>query len=115
MHIQMHTQYHLLNVHVHVHVGCVREFTAEEVKVATDDFTNEIGRGGFGTVFRGTLKHLAVAVKVLNKVHMGGLCACASPCDCGVCACLPAPGRIGWLRAYHRREAAAGGGGTDKV
>ena len=71
---------------------CVREFNAREVKAATDDFSSEVGRGGFGTVFRGTFKHLPVAVKVLNKVSQGGqplLCGWSRDVMCAVC--LPVP------------------------
>lgn len=40
----------------------------DALKVATDNFSNVIGRGGFGVVYRGSYHHVDVAVKVLNKV-----------------------------------------------
>ena len=46
------------------------EFTHEEVRKATDSFSsaNLIGEGGFGKVYKGTLRFTAVAIKVLNPV-----------------------------------------------
>ena len=42
-------------------------FKLAEVKGATGYFDKEkiVGKGGFGEVFRGVLRHTAVAVKVL--------------------------------------------------
>ncbi len=42
----------------------VRAYSYDQVKNATNDFANEIGSGGFGHVYRGTLRDDAVAVKV---------------------------------------------------
>eukprot|EP00270_Netrium_digitus_P021960 TRINITY_DN9660_c0_g2_i4.p1 TRINITY_DN9660_c0_g2~~TRINITY_DN9660_c0_g2_i4.p1 ORF type:complete len:545 (+),score=192.71 TRINITY_DN9660_c0_g2_i4:210-1637(+) len=46
-----------------------RQYTYEEIKAATDNFSpsRKLGEGGFGTVFSGTLHHTAVAVKVLKN------------------------------------------------
>ncbi len=45
-------------------------FKHEDLLLATNGFakTNIVGKGGFGSVFRGKLRHAAVAVKVLNEV-----------------------------------------------
>ncbi|XP_010027353.2 LOW QUALITY PROTEIN: G-type lectin S-receptor-like serine/threonine-protein kinase LECRK1 [Eucalyptus grandis] len=47
-----------------------RSFTYEELKRVTKDFAEEIGRGAFGTVYKGTLLNSleVVAVKKLEKV-----------------------------------------------
>ena len=45
-------------------------FTIRELKEATGDFdpTKVVGKGGFGEVYRGKLRHTDVAIKVLNDV-----------------------------------------------
>ncbi len=42
----------------------VRAYSYDQVRNATNNFANEIGSGGFGHVYRGTLGDDAVAVKV---------------------------------------------------
>ena len=46
------------------------KFTKEQIKVATDDFSQErvIGKGGYGTVYQRYINCTLVAVKVLNEV-----------------------------------------------
>ncbi|XP_078433916.1 U-box domain-containing protein 52-like [Wolffia australiana] len=45
-----------------------RRYTIEEIEVATDFFAErlKIGEGGYGPVFRGTLDHTPVAIKILR-------------------------------------------------
>ncbi|RWR88003.1 U-box domain-containing protein 52 isoform X2 [Cinnamomum micranthum f. kanehirae] len=45
-----------------------RKYTIEEIEIATDRFAEElkIGEGGYGPVYRGTLDHTPVAIKVLR-------------------------------------------------
>ncbi|PON71718.1 Phosphorylase kinase, gamma catalytic subunit [Parasponia andersonii] len=45
-----------------------RKYTIEEIKVATDKFSEsmKIGEGGYGPVFKGKLDHTAVAIKLLR-------------------------------------------------
>eukprot|EP00271_Cylindrocystis_brebissonii_P007550 TRINITY_DN21115_c0_g1_i1.p1 TRINITY_DN21115_c0_g1~~TRINITY_DN21115_c0_g1_i1.p1 ORF type:complete len:507 (+),score=116.77 TRINITY_DN21115_c0_g1_i1:980-2500(+) len=53
----------------------LRVFSVQEIKVMTDDFSEDgfLGEGGFGEVFQGlTVDGLAVAVKVLNKLGNQG-------------------------------------------
>lgn len=46
----------------------IRRYTPDEIKAATDNLSAEkvIGEGGYGKVYRGTLDHTAVAIKVLE-------------------------------------------------
>lgn len=49
------------------------EFFASELAEATKNYckASQIGKGGFGTVYKGTLRHsLSVAIKVLSQVHV---------------------------------------------
>ena len=52
-------------------------FTFEELKQATDGFREELGRGAFGTVYKGALSSSSsetdqVAVKKLDKLGQEG-------------------------------------------
>lgn len=45
-----------------------QKFTKAEIVIITENFKNEIGRGGFGSVFSGSLKNgTRVAVKKLTQ------------------------------------------------
>ncbi|MQM10917.1 hypothetical protein Taro_043815 [Colocasia esculenta] len=45
-----------------------RRYTIEEIQLATENFSDElkIGEGGYGPVFKGSLDHTAVAIKILR-------------------------------------------------
>ncbi|RDX60479.1 G-type lectin S-receptor-like serine/threonine-protein kinase, partial [Mucuna pruriens] len=52
--------------------GGPKRFTFSEIKAATNDFSNLIGKGGFGDVYKGELPdHRVVAVKCLKNVTGG--------------------------------------------
>ncbi|XP_012438402.1 G-type lectin S-receptor-like serine/threonine-protein kinase At1g34300 [Gossypium raimondii] len=52
--------------------GGPKRFTYAELKAATNDFSNLIGKGGFGDVYKGELPdHRVVAVKCLKNVAGG--------------------------------------------
>ncbi|XP_047307918.1 cold-responsive protein kinase 1-like [Impatiens glandulifera] len=56
-------------------LGSVKNFSYDELRKATNDFnfSNKIGRGGFGIVYKGILKNgMPVAVKVLSSESKQG-------------------------------------------
>ena len=52
-----------------------RRYTIEDIEVATDYFSNslKIGEGGYGPVYKATLDHTPVAIKVLRPDVSQGL------------------------------------------
>ncbi|KAK7340261.1 hypothetical protein VNO77_20960 [Canavalia gladiata] len=50
------------------------EFSFSEIKEATSNFNPslKIGEGGYGSIFKGTLRHTEVAIKMLNSDSMQG-------------------------------------------
>lgn len=51
--------------------GLPTRFLFEELKVATNNFCRKLGRGGFGSIFEGTLNGQRVAVKRLDGAGQG--------------------------------------------
>ena len=47
------------------------EFLAKELADATRNYSRSsvVGKGGYGTVYKGTLRYSTVAIKVLSQVH----------------------------------------------
>ena len=48
----------------------LREFTEADLGKMTEEFSNVIGRGSFGCVYKGMFEHTPVAVKVINPVSV---------------------------------------------
>ena len=53
--------------------GCsFREYTAEEIRLATDNFSDRLrlkSDGDLTNVYRGRINHFTVAIQMLNSVH----------------------------------------------
>ena len=47
----------------------MREFSEEELNSATNGYQNRV-KGAFGAVFRGTVQHVSIALKVLDPVRL---------------------------------------------
>ena len=52
--------------------SCLLELSAEELQKATENYSNLLGSGGFGNVYKGYLRSTFVAVKVLSQVSILG-------------------------------------------
>lgn len=48
--------------------GGVREFTETDLAAATKSYSELIGKGAFGSVYKGTIAQTSVAVKVMDPV-----------------------------------------------
>ena len=51
-----------------VPVTGIREFTGAEIETDTCGFQQLVGTGAFGSVYKGSLQHVDVAVKVLDSL-----------------------------------------------
>jgi predicted Ser/Thr protein kinase len=47
------------------------QFTFQQLKVATEQFTEKLGEGGFGSVFKGQIAEESIAVKRLDRAGQG--------------------------------------------
>ena len=54
---------------LHAILTAIREFSENELSRATNGYKERVGKGAFGTVFKGTLQHTTVAIKVLDPVR----------------------------------------------
>eukprot|EP00253_Pinus_taeda_P018480 PITA_18480 len=61
-----------LDILLNISGGGPKRFTYAELKAATNNFSNEVGKGGFGTVYKGVLTdQRQIAVKKLKRVSQG--------------------------------------------
>ncbi|XP_072983440.1 G-type lectin S-receptor-like serine/threonine-protein kinase SD2-5 [Typha latifolia] len=58
-------------VHFDLLPGMPRRFTFQELEEATKNFSKELGKGGFGSVFEGRIGNERVAVKRLDGINQG--------------------------------------------
>ena len=52
----------------------LREFNGEDVGMITKAFSEMVGRGSFGTVYKGEVGHTKVAVKLIDPVSVCSMC-----------------------------------------
>ena len=57
-----------------MHVIVVREFSEQELETATKSFSELLGNGSFGSVYKGMLQHTHIAVKVMKPVSLHVQC-----------------------------------------
>ena len=53
----------------------LREFNGEDVGMITKPFSEMVGRGSFGTVYKGEVGHTKVAVKLIDPVSVCSMCS----------------------------------------
>ena len=51
-------------------LATVREFAESELVYATDNYTTLVGTGAFGSVYKGSLQHADVVVRILDPVSI---------------------------------------------
>ena len=54
---------------VSLDLGSLRNFSEEELDFATRSFSQLVGKGSFGCVYKGVMQHIPVAVKVMDPVR----------------------------------------------
>ena len=63
----------MLAFHDYTALCHLRNFSTDEIGVITKHFSELVGRGSFGTVYKGVVGHTEVAVKVIDPVSVSPL------------------------------------------